>query len=308
MTRDVSIHDGSGVGLGPGSLSRLQHWAADPSLVVSDGRFFVYPTSDGYPGWSSGAFHVYSSSDLNQWTDEGEVLRLGRDVRWAQTRAWAPAVLVAEDRWVLFYTAEGGFIGVATAHLPTGPFVDIGKPLISPGSWPGTAIDPSTFCDLDGKTYLIWGNGVLNIAALNEDLISFDASQVVSSCPQGFTEAGFIHRRKSVYYLSWSSNDTRSPDYSVWYATGSSPLGPWTFRGPLLRKDEPRGVLGTGHHCIVQLPGTDQWLIGYHAFAPGSDGYHRAVRFDWLTHRADGLLDEVVPGDAARPNIPALRR
>ena len=65
----------------------------------------------------------------------------------------------------------------------------------------------------------------------------------------------------------WSENDTRDENYRVAYATGPSPTGPWTKRGVILEKDLALGIKGTGHHSVVQVPGTDDWYIAYHRFA-----------------------------------------
>jgi hypothetical protein len=105
-----------------------------------------------------------------------------------------------------------------------------------------------------------------------------------------------VHKRNGVYYLSWSVDDTRDENYRVLYATGATPVGPWKDRGVLLEKVEHRGILGTGHHSIIRVPGTDDWVIAYHRFAiPNGDGFHREIAFDHLIHRANGLLEKVVP-------------
>ena len=62
-----------------------------------------------------------------------------------------------------------------------------------------------------------------------------------------FFEAAWMHKYKSKYYFSYSTGDTH---YLV-YATGDSPLGPFTYQGRIL---EP--VQGwTTHHSIVEFNG-----------------------------------------------------
>ncbi|AXE39777.1 family 43 glycosylhydrolase [Acidipropionibacterium virtanenii] len=177
-----------------------------------------------------------------------------------------------------------------------GPFTDLGRPLIPAGQFAGPTIDPSVFTDDDGTIYLYWGNSVVHAVALNPDMVSFDADAVRSWIPTDFREAVFVHRRGDVYYASWSVNDTREADYCVRYATGPGPFGPWEDHGVLLSRVDERDILGTGHHSILRLPGTDEWIIAYHRFAiPGDDGVHREVVFDRLIHRSDGLLEPVDP-------------
>ena len=276
--------------------SGLGRWLADPSLVSADGRYWLYPTTDGHPDWGATSFSAYSSPDLVEWRDEGEVLRLGSDVSWAERYAWAPSILERDGAFYLYFTAEQS-IGVARASAPAGPFEDLGRPLVAAGDFPGVAIDPSVFTDDDGVTYLYWGNGVAHGVPLRDDLMSFDPDQVVSWVPTGFREAATVHRRHDCYYLSWSENDTRETDYRVRYAVGPGPLGPWQDRGVLLEKSPGRGIVGTGHHTILRAPGGgDRWIIAYHRFAiPGGDGFHREIMFDWLVHRPDGDLEPVSP-------------
>jgi hypothetical protein len=107
----------------------------------------------------------------------------------------------------------------------------------------------------------------------------------------------FMHKRNGIYYLSWSIDDTRSENYRVGYATVSSPLGAGLVnRGEILTKDASLGILGTGHHSIIQVPGRDEWYIAYHRFGiPGGDGTHREVTIDKLEYNADGTIKKVVP-------------
>jgi hypothetical protein len=63
-----------------------------------------------------------------------------------------------------------------------------------------------------------------------------------------------MHRYNGTYYFSYSTGDT----HFLAYATGSSPWGPFTYRGKIL---DP--VLGwTTHHSIVEFQG--KWYLFYH--------------------------------------------
>lgn len=273
--------------------SPLHGWFADPALVTIHGEWWLYPTSDGFPGWGATAFRAFSSPDLVEWTDRGEVLRLGEDVRWANAKAWAPAVVERNGRFHLYFTADNN-IGAAVGEDPEGPFVDIGHPLIAAGEFEGLMIDPSVFVDEDGSAYLYWGNQVAYGVALNEDMCSFERTAVRTWHPLGFREAAWVHRRGELYYLSWSEGDTRSEDYRVRYAMGAGPLGPWKHQGVLLEKDWERGILATGHHSIARVPGTDRWVIAFHRFAiPHGNGYRREVLFAPLCHNRDGTIAPV---------------
>ncbi|MER5444107.1 family 43 glycosylhydrolase [Streptomyces sp. NPDC002764] len=275
---------------------------ADPDVAYLDGRYWIYPTTDGNQGWGSTSFKAYSSRDLVHWKDHGVVLNLGPDVSWADKYAWAPAIAERDGKYYLYFCAEQQ-IGVAVADSPAGPFKDaLGKPLVAKGgSLGGQMIDPAVFTDDDGTSYLYWGNGHGYVVPLNDDMTSYDPAKVKDITPAGFREGSFVVKRKGTYYFMWSEDDTRSENYHVAYATGPSPLGPWTERGTILSKRPDHGIVGTGHHSVVNVPGTDDWYIVYHRFAldgpgrPGGDGMHRETTVDRLWFAADGTLQPVVP-------------
>ncbi|WP_083751817.1 family 43 glycosylhydrolase [Saccharothrix sp. ALI-22-I] len=276
---------------------------ADPHIANFNGRYYLYPTTDGYASWSAPHYKAFSSTDLVNWTDHGVILDHGPDVSWADNSAWAPAVVAKNGRYYLYFSggaASGDtakHLGVAVSDSPTGPFRDaLGRPLIRAGAYPGQAIDPMVFTDDNGQSYLYWGNGSAHVVPLNADMVSFDPAAVRTITTTGYREASFVIKRNGTYYFMWSENDTRDENYQVAYATGPSPLGPWTKRGVILQKRLELGIKGTGHHSVVQAPGTDTWHIAYHRFAvPGGNGTNREVTVDRMTFNADGTIAPVVP-------------
>ncbi len=260
---------------------------ADPHIAAFGGRYYLYPTTDGSEGWMATSFHGWSSKDLKTWKDEGVILDLPRDLKWADVRAWAPAIATKGGKFYYYYSA-GQSVGVAVADKPMGPFKDpLGKPLVAKGQFKGVqSIDPMVFIDDDGSSYLYFGQGRCKAVKLNADMISFDVSQVLDITPPGYNEGSFVFKRKGLYYLSWSEFDTRDPRYSVAYATSDSPLGPYKKAdiNPILK--QKGAVKGAGHHSILQIPGKDDWVIAYHRFKiPDGNGYNREtclspMRFD----------------------------
>ncbi|MFD5540001.1 family 43 glycosylhydrolase [Streptomyces sp. NPDC127079] len=269
---------------------------ADPNIVRFGDTFYLYPTTDGYDGWSGTRFKAYSSTDLVHWTDHGVVLDLGPDISWADSRAWAPTIAEKDGKYYFYFCADAN-IGVAVADSPTGPFKDaLGKPLLKSGDFSGQMIDPAVFTDDDGQSYLYFGNGHAYVVPLNADMTSLDPAKVRDITPSGYNEGSFVIKRNGIYYFMWSENDTRDENYRVAYATGPSPTGPWTKRGVILSKDLSLGIKGTGHHSVVHVPNTDDWYIAYHRFAiPGGDGTHRETTVDKLEFDANGLIRPVVP-------------
>lgn len=249
---------------------------ADPHIAYFNKKFYIYPTTDGTTGWMSTSFSAWSSKDLVNWKNEGVILDLPKDLTWAKERAWAPAIAYKNKKYYYYYSADVN-IGVAVSNKPTGPFRDpLGKPLVRKGMLNGQMIDPMVFVDDDGKAYLYWGQGQCNMVPLNDDMISYDSTKIVSIKPEGYNEGPFVFKRKGKYYLMWSEYDTRDPRYSIAYATSDSPMGPF-FRAannPVIKgKGE---VKGAGHHSVVRLGNTDHWFAAFHRFKiPGGNGYNR---------------------------------
>jgi len=281
----------------------LPGYNADPNIVAFGDTYYMYPTTDGFDGWSGTKFSAWTSKNLVDWTNQGVILDLGKDVGWAEKNAWAPTIAKRNGKYYFYFCAEAK-IGVAVSDSPTGPFVDSGKPLIAANPNGGQAIDPAVFIDHTGKPYLYWGNGEAYVVPLNDDMVSYDPAKITRLTGlTDFREGLFMVERTGTYYLSWSIDDTRSPDYRVGYATATSPTGPFTNRGLILSKDAKLGILGTGHSSMLQVPGTDDWYIAYHRFGiPGGDGTHRETTIDKLTFRRDGTIAPVTPTlESVRP-------
>lgn len=276
----------------------LPGYNADPQVAFFGDTFYIYPTTDGFSNWLSTSFRAFSSSDLVTWKDEGVILDLGPDVSWADDRAWAPGIAFKNGTYYFYFSANLQ-IGVATASSPTGPFEDaLGKPLITTSQFGGQSIDPYPFIDEDGRAYLYFGSTSAggHVVELGDDMTSLEGTptQIVVS---GYKEGSAVFKRDGVYYYMFSEGDTRSEDYDVAYATGSSPLGPFEKAtvNPILRKDTALGILGTGHNSVLQLPNGDYYIV-YHRFAiPDGDGMHREVCMDRLLFNQDGSIVPVVP-------------
>ncbi|MFA6589899.1 MAG: family 43 glycosylhydrolase [Bacteroidales bacterium] len=292
----------------------LDGYYADPDVLYSEktGKYYIYPTSDGFDGWSGTYFKTFSSDDLLNWTDEGIILNLKSDVSWADRNAWAPCIIekkIKREYKYYYYFTAAQKIGVAVADHPTGPFVDSGKALIDfkpEGINRGQEIDPEVFFDPKSKkNYLYWGNGYLAVAELNKDMVSIKKESLRVITPdRTFREGATVFYRKGLYYFLWSENDTRDPDYRVRYGTSKSPLGPIEIPKDnlVIAKDPEAGIYGTGHNSVLQIPGKDEWYIVYHRFnwpagihMGRAAGFHREVCIDKMEFGAEGSLLPVVP-------------
>lgn len=71
----------------------LPEFHADPEILFSDGKYYIYSTTDGFPQWGGTFFTCYSSADMKNWTYEGVPFDVTCDTRWAKGNAWAPAAV-----------------------------------------------------------------------------------------------------------------------------------------------------------------------------------------------------------------------
>lgn len=300
----------------------LPGFHADPEIVYSNltGKYYIYSTTDGQPGWGGWYYTAYSSNDLKDWTYEGIVLDLKSDqVSWADGNAWAPAIEEKKTkdgyRYYLYFSGNpknggGKQIGVAIADSPTGPFTDLGHPMITESPvGRGQQIDVDVFIDpVSGKSYLYWGNGYMAGAELNKDMVSIKKKTLAVLTPEGGTlqdyayrEAPYVFYRNGLYYFMWSVDDTGSPNYHVAYGTSTSPLGPIKVAtDPIVTIQNPeKEIYGPAHNSVICKPGTDEWYIVYHRINKHyldkslSPGTHREVCIDRLEFNADGTIKRV---------------
>ena len=281
----------------------LDGFRADPAIRVFGDMYYVYPTSDK-PNWQTTDFSVWSSPNLIDWTNEGIILDVTKDLKWAKIQAWAPDCIERDGKYYFYFCAETK-IGVAVADTPTGPFIDaLGKPLVQKGGEidVGQTIDPHAFIDDDGQAYLYYGNGdFAQVVKLNKDMVSIDGDPVDIELRE-FREGVVVFKREGRYYFMWSIDDARSPDYRVGWGMSDSPFGPVKLPDSakdfiVLRQNGP--AVGTAHHSVVNVPGTDRWYCCYHRHAiPDGSGFQRQVCLTPMTFDEPGnirAMDPMVP-------------
>lgn len=293
----------------------LEGYTADPSIRVFGDTYYIYPTSDK-PNWQTTDFSVWSSKNLVDWKKEAMILDVAHDLKWANIEAWAPDVIERNGTYYMYFCAQGN-IGVATSRSPKGPFVDaLGKPLLAKGTGVQTnTIDPYPFIDDDGQAYLYYGNGRLgNVVKLKPDMITVDGP-VHTIALKDHREAPVVFKRKGKYYFMWSIDDARSPDYRVGWGVADSPLGPVTSPEDDFIVLQKNGVaVGTAHHSVVNVPGTDRWYAAYHRHAlPEGGGYQRQTVLARMEFTSDGAIKPMDPlqapfgpGDKGEP-VPGVK-
>jgi inosine-uridine nucleoside N-ribohydrolase len=281
----------------------FQGWYADPEATIFGARYWVYPTFSA-PFNDQLHFDAFSSPDLVHWTKHDRILD-NKEVRWARRAMWAPAAVERGGKYYLFFGAndvhegEVGGIGVAVADRPEGPFKDLlGKPLINQIVNGAQPIDQFVFRDKDGQDYLVYGGwSHCNIVRLKPDftaLLPFpDGATFKEITPEHYVEGPCMFLRGGKYYFMWSEGGWGGPNYSVAYAIGDSPLGPFKRIGKVLQQD-PNVATGAGHHSVLEIPGIDQWYIVYHRRPLGeTDANHRVTCIDRMDFDGQGFIKPV---------------
>lgn len=280
-------------------------WYADPEIHFFAGRYWIYPTcSTVYEDQLY--YEAFSSDDLETWTNEGKILDL-RDVPWSTNRAaWAPTVAEKNGKYYIYFSAgDGAGLGVAVADHPAGPFVEPRpEPLVKEYHFGAQPIDAHAYVDEDGQAYLIWGGWRHCVMAkLGEDMISL-ASEIVEITPENYVEGPFMIKRNGTYYLMWSEGSWGDATYNVAYGRAETAWGPFP-REAAIFLPTPEIASSAGHHSVLNLPGTDEWVICYHRRPFGETARdHRVTCLEPMAFDADGgiiplaLTDE---GVAPRP-------
>ncbi|MFC6018342.1 family 43 glycosylhydrolase [Plantactinospora solaniradicis] len=271
----------------------VNRFAADPSVLVANNRMYIYATDDQSNSgtyWDSNAWRVYSSSNLVSWTDHGAPFSV-QGFSWATQYAWAPSAVQRNGYYYLYLPVDRTKIGVARSTSPTGGFSDPrGNPLIERGRDANTGnepIDPAAFVDDNGQAYLYFGGArAPKVVRLNANMTATSGAiqNVTINGGSAFAEAGYLHKRNGTYYFSYS---TGWPG-QIAYATASSPLGPFTYRGVILDAVN----VNTNHHSIAQYNG--RWYIAYHRNArSGGGNYKRSLAMEYLDYNSDGTIRRV---------------
>lgn len=266
-------------------------WYADPEIHVFEGRYYVYPTYSA-PYEKQTFLEAFSSPDLVHWHREGRVLDF-KDIPWSTNRAaWAPSVIFRDGTYFMYFSAgDGAGIGVATSKKPWGPFRDaLGKPLFKEVINGAQAIDAMAFLDDDGQAYLYYGGWKhANVVKLSKDMLHTEGD-FKEITPEGYVEGSFMLKRKGEYIFMWSEGGWGNSSYGVAYARSKSPTGPFIRIDKILGTDPSVGK-GAGHHSVLQLPGTNEFLICYHRRPlEETDANARVVCLDRLVFDKDGNI------------------
>lgn len=326
----------------PNSTNLL--YGGDPSVLVDGDTVYLYTGRDAgldakdapekkdedyfMPDWQ-----CYSTKDLKNWKYEGQIMSSDKkSITWANTGhdAWAGQIEKYKGKYYFYYctwdaTSSGKqSIGVAVSDKATGPFKDIGHPLVKgtltdsqTSDW--NDIDPTVWVEKDAKgvehRYLAWGNGKFFICELNENMTSVKdingdgkitfgiqangatskTADIIEKDTAGltFTEAPWIYRRKDAsgnsagpYYLfyAWGWREEMA------YATTTNLMdGKLTFGKKLM---PPTATSNTNHPAIFDWKGKT-YFVYHNGSLPGGKGSRRTACITELHFKKDGSIYEI---------------
>ena len=287
-------------------------YTADPAPIVYGDTLYLYTTHDEdeliNDFYTMFDWRCYSTKDMVNWTDHGKIFSLD-DIEWADDRAWAPQAIVHKGKFYLYcpvHKKDGGMaIAVGISDSPTGPFRDLGHPLVDEGDW--NDIDPTVYRDDDGKTYLYFGNPELRYVILNDDMVSYDESIGVQKIPMTvesfgkgshntgttYGEGPWFYKRNGLYYMvfaGFAEGERRNEHFG--YSTSDSPTGPWKYRGVLMEE----GPCFTNHPGVCDFKG-HSYLFYHTDELPGGSLFHRSVCVAEFKYNEDGTIDTIAKCD-----------
>ncbi len=271
------------------------NFTADPAPMVYNDTVFLYTGHDDdmAEGFLMKNWLLYTSTDMANWTDHGEVASL-KNFDWtADNGAWAPQVIARNGKFYMYcpVVQRGAWmaIGVLVSDSPYGPFRDpLGKPMIVNSN---EDIDPTVFIDDDGQAYLYWGNPNIYYVKLNEDMISYSGEIVkCEEKPEDYQEGPWFYKHNGKYYLAYAS--TCCPE-GIGYAMSDSPTGPWRKTGTLMDHN-PKS--NGNHPGIIDYKGKS-YIFGFsYALHKAQSDVHcerRSVCLAEFNYNNDGTIDEL---------------
>lgn len=286
----------------PAHVPAFREDLADPFIIEHGGEFIAYATNRGIN------LPMASSRDLVNWRFVMDPKRPQQQLDgmpglagWVKEgRTWAPEVIEAGGRWLLYYTAHHAkkdrqCVGVAAAADPKGPFRDeSATPLVCQDDLGGT-IDAHPFRDSDGQLYLLYKNDgnnprVLKPSRIWAQRLSADGLRLTGAAVPlvrndqhwewRVVEApAMVRRPDGGYTLFFSANhfgweaDQRFSNYAIGYAQCEGPMGPCVDarENPILYSYLSRSagcLSGPGHPAVFNARGRS--FIAFHAWAATS--------------------------------------
>jgi beta-xylosidase len=235
-------------------------------------------------------YHVFSSSNLIDWTDHGVIVSQNK-VNWVDPTTfsmWAPDCIARNGKYYFYFPANvkagsgrGFGVGVAVADNPAGPYTPQPEPINNV-----RGIDPCPFIDKDGQAYIYYSLNRIFVAKLKENMLELASEpQVIGDLPtQGLVEGPYLFERNGIYYMTYPHVENKIERLE--YAISNNPMGLFKVTGVIM-DESPMGCW-TNHHSIIEF--NNQWYLFYH-----ENVYHQNLTRTGLSGSTACFLTKMVP-------------
>ena len=277
---------------------------ADPAIVNFNGRYYCYGTTDGAGQGlaTSGVPVVWTSDDFRSWTLHGPIVDPDFDAKW-----WAPSSAIYRNgRYYIFPTLDNR-ITTLVADSPLGPFrTPDGRRITKTSGWKqmdiqvGHPIDAELYEHPDGSIWMAWSQRF--ICRLSDDLTQLIGKPLeIPTGQKGYSEGPILFARKGKLYYLYTLDGSERYHYAYMVSPSGSPEGPWVkpVKDIIAITDVKVGIIGPGHGCVINHPGTDKWSFVHLEF--GRSGTNRQIVSQDMTFDTDGWI---IPIKLAGQNEP----
>ena len=259
----------------------------DPFVLVENGVYYLYGTRAKHFGRKVGGFDVYTSTDLENWSEPIECFNSNKYIMNIEAN-WAPEVHKYNDAYYMFatFTRENKLRGtfVLKATSPMGPFVPHSEGPVTPVEW--ECLDGTLYIE-NGKPYCVFCrehtqiiDGNISFIELSADLKScigeprylFSGSSpyYVKKKLSGkhyITDGPFMHRSENgELYMLWSTHLNKKYAQCLVKFDEGTIGGIFTHQKPVITND--------GGHGMV-FKDNDELILTYHS--PNMTGFEHPV-------------------------------
>ncbi|MFZ4260594.1 glycoside hydrolase family 43 protein [Sphingobacterium sp. HJSM2_6] len=267
----------------------------DPTVIFANNKYYAVGTSSE---WGP-HLPIYSSTDLNEWKQEGFVF--SEPPEWVSSSFWAPEYFYANGTYYLYYSAKRkgdqvSCIGVATSKYPDRDFVDQGIVVAY-----GTESIDAYVVQEGNQLYMTWKAYGLDQrpieligSKLSNDGLRLEGepfSLLLDSAKIGIEGQSFV-KKDGYYYLFYSAGACCGAgcNYHVQAVRSKSFKGPYEDVGQAVLLGSNEDWKCMGHGTFVHDSKGDQYYL-FHGYSKKGNVY---------TGR-EGLLAKLLWSDKDQP-------
>ncbi len=240
----------------------------DPYVLLHEGVYYLYGTRGATCWGEADGFDVYTSDDLENWSDAIECFH-NDGTFFADRNYWAPEVHVWNGAFYMFASFKREDICRGTAILkaesPLGPFRPHSDGNVTPAAW--ECLDGTFYVDPEGKPWMVFCHewvqaidGEIWAMRLNEDLsapagpprLLFMASEAewivpgrtVQGKPSFVTDGPFMWRTADgTLLMLWAAFSKHGYTQGLARSTNGDVTGEFRQVEPLFLEDGGHGMI-----------------------------------------------------------------